>query len=172
MKVTSLSPDEYGSFYAGYISLVPLHLSAAEALQESGDQIIEYLEQTDASRIHEAYAPGKWTIGQSLQHIIDTDRIFTYRALCLGRGETAPLPGFDQNTYAERANVDTRTLRQLTDEFRLHRQSSIHLLDSIREADLANRGTVSNSPMSCRAMVFIMAGHSYHHNKIFRERYQ
>ena len=171
MTVTDLSGGEYGAFYQNYLSLVPDHLTLPKALQESADRLTNYLNTVTEPRTHYAYAPGKWTVAQSLQHVIDTDRIFTYRALCLARGEAAPLPGFDQDAYADRSVVADRNLKGMIEEFTLLRSSVILMFDALRPDDLVGAGTVYGNPMTCRAMGFIMAGHTYHHDKIFRERY-
>ena len=171
MTVTELSATEYGAFYAPYLKLVPDDLELPDALRQSAELLTGYLGTVDERRTHYAYAPGKWTVAQSLQHIIDTDRIFSYRALCLARGEATPLPGFDQDQYADRAVVADRDLEGLVEEFTLLRDSVVLLFDTLRADQLALGGTVSGNPMTCRAMGFIMAGHTYHHDKIFRERY-
>ena len=171
MTVASLAPSEFGNFYSRYLSLVPAELDLCTALQQSADLLTAYLKRVPQHRVHRAYAPGKWTLAQALQHIIDTDRIFTYRALCLARGETTPLPGFNQDDYAARAVVADRDLPGMIEEFSQLRSSVVMMYGAFEPAQLLGAGTVSGYPMSCRAMGFIIAGHTYHHDKIFRERY-
>ena len=171
MTAADLAPSEYGSFYTHYVSLVPAELDLGTALRKSAGRITDYLSQVPESQVHRAYAPGKWTLAQSLQHLIDTDRIFTYRALCLARGESTPLPGFDQDDYAALAIATDRHLPDMIQEFTFVRASVVHMFAAFGPEALVRSGTVSGNPMSCRAMGFIAAGHTYHHDKIFRERY-
>ncbi|MGB3802214.1 MAG: DinB family protein [Lewinella sp.] len=171
MTAPDLPETEYAPFYAGYVSLVPPHLAVAEALQDSTASLLTYLRGVDSGRQDFAYAPGKWTIKQSLQHVVDTDRIFAYRALRLARRDTTPLPGFEQDDYADRADVSTVEFSDLIAEFRDHRQSLHALFRGFSEEGLAFTGTVSGRPMSCRAMGFIAAGHAFHHRAVYTERY-
>jgi hypothetical protein len=118
-----------------------------------------------------AYAPGKWTICQLLQHAIDTERIFAYRALCIARGETQPLPGFDENEYARMAGTGKRTPAKLKEEFLTVRQSTLQLFGGFDDAALARCGTANGNPISVHALAYIIVGHWRHHAGILRERY-
>ncbi len=171
MRITDLSPTEYHEYYAGYINYVG-DLSLRSALDESEAQLLEYLTHVAEDRTDFAYAPGKWTIAQCLQHLIDTERIFAYRALRIGRGDITPLPGFEQNDYAAIASVSERRFRDMIDEFRQLRASTVALFKSFTEEDLVRTGTMSGGPASVRALGFIISGHAYHHAKLYQERYK
>ncbi|PPK84093.1 DinB family protein [Neolewinella xylanilytica] len=171
MVVTDIHAQEYGAFYAGYLSRVPSPLTLSEALTTSGDMLLEYLYALDPEHADYAYAPDKWTIAQALQHLIDTERIFAYRSLRLGRRDSTPLPGFDQDEYAARADLTHRRFPEMIGEFAGIRQSTVTLFASFTEADLSFIGTASGYPISCRAMGFIIAGHTFHHQRIYVERY-
>ena len=108
-----------------------------------------------------AYAPGKWTLGQSLQHVIDTERVFAARALRIARGDTAPLPGFDQDAFA--ATTSGRPLEALAGEFACVRASTVFLFRSFSADALGRVGTSSGGPLSARAAGWIIAGHERHH---------
>ncbi len=171
MRITDLQPAEYQEFYANYINNVGT-LSLWSALDESEAQLLEYLTHVTEDRTDYAYAEGKWTIAQCLQHIIDTERIFAYRALRIGRGDTTALPGFQQDDYAAIADVSDRRFLDMIEEFRLVRASTIALFRSFTEEDMLRVGTMSGGGASVRALGFIISGHVYHHAKLYRERYQ
>jgi len=171
MRTSDLGPNEYDAYYAGYVAEVS-DLGILTALEESAAQLTEYLTHVPEERVGYAYAPGKWTIAQSLQHVIDTERIFAYRALAIARGDQTSLPGFDQNDYAEVASLTNRRFRDMIEEFRAVRTSTIALFKSFTNEDLHRLGTMSGGPASVRALGFIISGHAYHHAKLYREVYQ
>lgn len=118
-----------------------------------------------------AYAPGKWTIKELLQHIIDCERIFTYRALSFARGERANLPGFEENDYAATSGANNRTWESLSAEFVAVRRSTLFLYDSFTPEMLDNAGTANNNTYSVALLGFILLGHFNHHKRIIEERY-
>ncbi|MBB4077429.1 hypothetical protein GGR28_000030 [Lewinella aquimaris] len=171
IKRNSLSPTEYGTFYSNYIELVPADITLRTALDDSAAVLTEYLTNLPEEKVNHAYASGKWTVKEALQHIIDTERIFAYRALCLGRHDETPLPSFEHKQYAVWADVTRREFERMIEEFRTVRKSTISLFNGFSESDLQFTGSVGGGPMSCRAMGFIISGHTYHHMEIFRDRY-
>ena len=108
---------------------------------------------------------------QLLQHIIDTERILSYRALCISRGEPMPLPGFDEDSYAIKAPASHRTLKDLQEEFVLVRQSTDALLHSFTEEQLERKGVASNYMITVNALCYVIFGHIVHHQKVLEERY-
>lgn len=118
-----------------------------------------------------AYAPGKWTIKEMIGHIIDTERILTYRLLCIARGEKALLPGFEEADYVANAHFKNRSLFSFSEEFALMRKSHLYLIKSLNDAELDRIGNANNREMSARALVFLLAGHIMHHVNIVKERY-
>lgn len=117
------------------------------------------------------YAPGKWTVKDILQHIIDTERIMSYRAMRLSRNDKTPLPGFDEEAFGESANAGRRTIPDLYDEYALVRRASIALFSSFEEDMLLRTGTCSGQEISVLALGFVLVGHATHHASIIRERY-
>ena len=117
------------------------------------------------------YAEGKWSIRELLGHLVDTERIFAYRALCLARGERQPLPGFDENAYVENAGFERRTLQSLLAEYLAVREATVLLFGSFDGAALVQTGVSNGNPVSVRALLHITAGHELHHAGILRERY-
>jgi uncharacterized damage-inducible protein DinB len=170
-RITDLRPDEFNAYYVRYIEQVG-DIGIPAALNESAAQLTDYLTHVTEERADYAYAPGKWTIAQSLQHIIDTERIFSYRALCIARGDKTPLPGFEQNDYADVANLSERQFRDMIDEFRVVRESTIALFKSFTKEDMVRTGTMSGGGVSVRALGFIISGHVYHHAKLYAEKYK
>lgn len=118
------------------------------------------------------YAPGKWTIKDILQHLIDVERVFAYRALRIARADKTPLPGYDDEMYATNALANNRTLDSILNEIKIVRESTIILFNSFNEKSLLNIGTASNKEMSVLALGFVIAGHQTHHLKVIKERYE
>ena len=169
---TSAPPgaDEYPAYFEGYVSLVP----EGDVLQTLGRQIddtLGILRAVSEERAARSYAPGKWTMKQLAGHLVDSERVFAYRALCIARGDTASLPGMDQNVYVEHANFDARTLASLADELARVRATTLDLLGHLDEPAWLRRGTANGNEMSVRALAHIIAGHEAHHVRVLRERY-
>lgn len=118
-----------------------------------------------------AYAPGKWTVKEVIGHLSDTERIFSYRALRIARGDATPLPGFEQNDYVPMGKSNGRALESLLDELFVIRQSTLALFKSFSEDAWTRRGTVSNFSLTTRGIAFTAAGHELHHYRILQERY-
>lgn len=170
MKVNEITPEEYAPYYGRYIQKVP-DISLRSALDESLADLDMYLTHVTEDRVDYAYAPGKWTIKQCLQHIIDTERIFAYRALAIARGDKTPLPGFDQDEYMKTVDLSGRSYLKMIEEFRTLRQSNLRMFKSLTTEDLNRVGTMSGTAASVRAIGFIMAGHVFHHAELYREKY-
>ena len=165
------SATAYPVYFKSYIDQVPeedLH----EAFKNQLPVIGSFLSSITEDRSGYAYAEGKWSIREVLQHMIDTERIFCYRALCFARNEKAPLPGFDENEYAAHSNAAVRTWASLAEEFLAVRQATSRLFESFTPEALLSSGISSNNQLGVSAIGFITAGHFYHHKKIVEERYQ
>ena len=163
-------PNDYSPYHGGYISLVQdkdLH----EFLPFQRERLFAMFDGISEERGDYAYAPGKWTIKEVLQHINDTERVFAFRLLALGRGETQAIPGFEQDDYANAVNVANRSLEGLVTEFGIIRQGSIALYENLSPEAFLHRGTVNNHPLLTAALPYILAGHVEHHMNILRERY-
>lgn len=170
MHTSSPSPSEYSPYFGRYISLVPeARLVAALVGQpEAYESLLGRLSPDQASY---RYAPGKWSIRQVVGHVVDAERVFAYRALCIARGEMASLPSFDENAYADAAQHDTLELRALLDELSMVRKANVLLFRHMDEAAWLRAGTVNQNAISVRGLAYIIAGHAQHHLGILKERY-
>jgi uncharacterized damage-inducible protein DinB len=118
-----------------------------------------------------AYAAGKWTLKEMLQHLIDTERVFAYRALAIARKDTTTLPSFDENLYADNSNANDRTWHSLTEEMYQVRACTRMLFNSFSEETLANTGKFSNNTAAVETLGLIIVGHFYHHANVVQEKY-
>lgn len=166
----AVSADEYAPFYAGYIGQVP-NTYLPYFLAEEAQALRRCFTAVPEDRQEHAYEPGKWTPKEVLGHITDTERIMSYRALRIARGDKTHLPGFDQDSYMIQARFNNRSMQDLLTEFDTVRQATISLLTSLSDSDLLAMGTASDAPVSVRALFAIIAGHSRHHLKILNEKY-
>jgi len=168
--MTKKLTTNYPGFFQNYIQQVP-----EENLQEGFNKqtpfISSFLSSVPKDKYTFAYAEGKWTIKEVLQHMIDTERIMAYRALAFARGEKAMLPGFEEKEYAANSNANNRTWQSLGNEFLIVRQSTQLLFNSLTEEMLNAEGTANNNLLSVRAIGFIILGHFYHHKKIIEQLY-
>ena len=167
-----MHPDlsRVGNFYHNYINLVKED-GLAEAFDTQSASFIRFLETIPPDKYDYRYAEGKWTIKEVLQHIIDAERIFSYRALRFARKDSTPLPGFDENLFAANSKSATRSWDKLIEEFKVVRRSSQLLFNSFDEEQLQSDGISSGSPSYVLAIGFIIIGHAMHHKKIIKERY-
>ncbi|MFT3746703.1 MAG: DinB family protein [Agriterribacter sp.] len=164
------SPSDYSPFSETYVSLVETG-DVRVMLKDSLKPMGYFLHAIPLEKADYAYAEGKWTVKQILQHCIDTEKVFAYRAMCIARGEQQPLPGFDQDQYADNVDVSKRPLEGLKEELLLTRTASVLLFENLRDEDLNKRGTASNHPVTVLSYGYIVIGHWRHHEKIFREKY-
>ena len=142
-----------------------------EVLNRQTLSFAEFLEEIPKKKRNYRYAEAKWTIKEMLQHIIDAERIFCYRALCFARKDTTPLPGFDENSYAANSKSENRKWKSLVNEFMVVRWSTENLFSSFDAEQLESGGTSGGKSNYVMAIGFIIAGHANHHMKVIEERY-
>jgi hypothetical protein len=162
--------SEYAPFFHGYISGVP-EGDVMDVLRNSGRELHDVAMGIPEQRGGFRYAEGKWTIREVLGHMIDAERIFTYRALRIARGDATPLPGFEENDYVRMSGSDERTISSLGHELGIVRESTVQLFQSLPSDAWVRRGVASGKEISVRAIAYIVAGHPLHHLRILRERY-
>jgi DinB superfamily len=163
-------PNTNTSYFEKYTSLVKQE-NLTEAFQHQEATLLEFYNKVSEEKSIYAYAEGKWTLKEMLQHMIDTERIFTYRALAIARKETATLPGFDENNYADNSNANARTWTSLVEEMNALRKATQLMFGSFTDTMLNNIGKFSSAEGSPNTLGFICVGHVYHHIKIAEERY-
>lgn len=171
MKVTDLKPGEYNEFYQGYINKLPGDKALGSLLRENNKEIRDMLSILTPEKLSHRYAEGKWTLAELVQHMIDVERIFQYRALCIARGDQTSFPGFDHDAYVPQSEAHRRKLDHFKEEFKNVRNSAINLYDSFSEEMLQRIGLVNSSPTSVRAIGFITVGHAKHHLEIVKKNY-
>jgi hypothetical protein len=161
---------EYDEFYAGYVSLVP-ETDILTALQNQISDVQNLFAQITEEKGDFRYAENKWTIKELLGHIIDAERVFSYRALRISRNDKTPLSGFEENSYVANSNFSQRSLADLLEEFSLLRRANAILFQNLPDEAWSQTGTASDAEVSVRALAYIMVGHVRHHLNILKERY-
>jgi uncharacterized damage-inducible protein DinB len=170
MKLGRPEPNEYAPYYAGYIALVPGD-DAVAALEAQRLHMMQMLSARSEREGNFRYGADKWSVKEVLGHMADAERVFTYRAMRIGRGDETPLPGFEQDDYVKNGGFSDRKLADLAEEFAAIRGASIALFRSLNDAAWMRRGTASGKEVSVRALAFMTAGHELHHQRILEERY-
>ena len=163
-------PGEYAPFYETYVSKV----QGGDVMSQLESQRLQTAQLFAASSERDGnfrYAPGKWTIKEVVGHLSDSERIFSYRALRIARGDQTPLPGFEQDDYVKNGNFAEQSVADLVAEFGSVRAATLALFRSLNAEAWSRRGTASEKPVTVRALAFIIAGHELHHREILKERY-
>lgn len=171
MKKIELTPKEYDAYYETYLKNVANNQGLIEGFKLSLQTTPSFFENLPEDKLLYQYAEGKWTPKEILQHIIDTERIFTYRALRISRNDKTELPGFDENAYVPPSLANQKSILQLVEEFTSLRKANIALYKGFNAEMLQRLGKASGGPISVRAIPFILLGHELHHIHIIKERY-
>lgn len=158
------------AYYHKYVELVT-EVGLQKAFQKHTSDLVSLLETIEEEKWNYRYAPEKWSIKEVVQHLIDAERIFAYRALRFARKDETPLPSFDENSYVTNARADKRTKDDLLDELKVVQASSALLFQSFDDEALQNMGIASNFPVYVKGIGYIIIGHTLHHKKILIERY-
>lgn len=162
--------SEYNFYYATYINLVSdgniIHI-LEQQIEETNFLLKEISDSEGLFR----YAPTKWSIKEVIGHIADTERIMAYRLLSIARGETAELPGYNDDMYVLKAAFDKQSMKDLLENLIVVRQSTVHLLKSLDKDTWLQKGNANKSEVTVRALAYIIAGHELHHLQIIKERY-
>lgn len=170
MNSNQLPVNEYSNFNATYIKAAA-NVELIEELEICLHEFIRFVQNIPMGKFDYRYAEGKWTIKDIIQHVIDTERIFAYRALRISRNDATPLPGFEENDYVENTKANERGIQDLLAEFSAVRYATLFLFKSFSEEQLKRMGTASGTVISVRAIGFIIIGHQKHHQNVFQERY-
>ena len=163
-------PGDYSTYYETYIKLIEGE-DILKILNDQSKRTQDILNSFSEHRGNYRYAEGKWTVKEIVGHLLDTERVFAYRALCIARGEKKSLPGFDQDDYVKEGNFNRRELFDLNYEFRLLRESNLLLFRTFTPDMLKLKGFANESSVTVLAILFMIAGHEKHHMNVLREKY-
>lgn len=170
MGINRPKKGEFAPFHETYLSVVPKGNPVGllrKTLKETTAAFAKFPTETH----DRAYAEGKWTLKQKLAHMIDTERVFMFRALWFSKKEKQPQPGFNQDDWAEQTDVSNRTLADLLKEFKAVRENTIYIVKNMGDEQSKFIGTASGWPVSARTMIFCTIGHNIHHLNLLRDRY-
>ena len=163
---------EYAPYFERYMQLTVLKdKTIIQNLESAQDEFECVLRNLPDNKHSYSYAAGKWTLKELIQHVIDTERVFCYRALSFARNDQTALPGFDQDVFVDNDTANERDYYDLLDEMKVLRKSSTQLFKSFSKEALLRIGVASNNKMSVRALGYLFSGHQIHHINIVKERY-
>jgi hypothetical protein len=168
--VSRPAPSEYAAYFGRYIDLVA-EPDVIAVLEGQARSMRELLGDISEEKANHRYAPGKWSIKEVVGHIIDTERVFAYRALRFARNDQTELAGFDQDVFAANANFANVTMKNILQEYEAVRSSTLWFLKHLPQDAWSRRGVASGNAMSVRAFAFAIAGHQVHHGRVLKERY-
>jgi Uncharacterized protein conserved in bacteria len=169
-RATRPAAGEFLPYYGTYIDRVP-DGDIVETLSRQIGDTLALIRSIPEATGDKRYAPGKWSVREVIGHLIDAERIFTYRALRFARADTTPVPGFDENAYVANAPFAKVSLADLADELDHVRRGSVHFLANLDEDAFSRRGAANGAEITVRALAYIMAGHESHHMNVLRTRY-
>lgn len=170
MKPKDLDSVEYPQYYQFYIDQLPQE-DLIDLLRNQKLEMLSFLANLKEEKLSFSYAEGKWTVAEVIQHTIDTERIFQYRALCIARGDKTALPGYDQDAYVPFSDANNRSAESFIVEYQTLRDSGLALFQTFTPSMLKERGNSNGKPLSTAAAGFIIAGHEKHHLNYFKTRY-
>lgn len=170
LRIMKPQPNNYPAYYQRYIDKVK-NDDLLSAFREQESALKDFLDTIPESKADHAYAEGKWTVKQLLQHCIDTERVFAYRSMSFARKDPNALPGFEEDDWAKTADTSHRHLKDMINEFLAVRKASYHLFSSFTTDMLEQKGKANNNPIQVLAMGFIILGHWEHHAGVLKERY-
>lgn len=168
--ITRPSESEYAPYFRRYTSKIG-ESDAFPVLEGAFKENMAFFESIPDDHWEHRYAPGKWSLKESIIHMIDTERIFAYRALRIARNDQTPLPGFEQDDYVPHYNAEQRSPASIISEYKAVRTATLELFRYLREEDLSRTGTASSMPISVRALAYLIAGHERHHIMLAKEKY-
>ncbi|MGJ8666123.1 MAG: DinB family protein [Patiriisocius sp.] len=170
MKPSQLQTTDYISYYKNYISL-NREATLAELLADGMLATVTFFENIPAEKHEYRYREGKWTPKEILLHLIDTERVFAYRALAFARNQGETLPGFDQDMYVANSFANKSSMDYLIKEYVANRAATILLFKGMSETVLRQKGIANGGDLSVAAAGFIISGHEIHHCNVMKERY-
>jgi uncharacterized damage-inducible protein DinB len=170
-KISKPHTDEFPVYYNTYIGKVSIADDLIAALEDSRDKFLSFIKTIPADKLEYRYQEGKWTIKEIIIHLMDAERIFSYRALRFSRGDSTNLSGFDENEYVPNSDAASRSLQSLIDEYAALRQSTIAFFKNISGEMSLRTGMANGREISVRSLGYIIPGHEIHHLAVIKERY-
>lgn len=164
------SSSEFAHYYANYVSNVPKG-NIIDTLNAQMHEFYTFINSIPGDKAFHSYAEGKWTVKQIIGHMIETERVFSYRALAFSRRDNNALPSMEQDDYVKYSNYNSRTISNLANEYLAVRISSIHLFQNMTKEMISLKGTASGVEFTVRSIPFIIAGHELHHIKVIKDKY-
>lgn len=170
MNANELNETEYLPYFKTYIDQAA-NLNLIEGLESGLNEMTAFYNSIPEARLEYRYNKGKWTVKEIIGHLLDSERIFCYRALRFARADRTPVLGFNENEYVPKSDSNTREINDLVNDFNILRTSTIKLFDSFNETMLLRKGIAGDGEVSVRALAFLIIGHEKHHQNIIKERY-
>ena len=164
-------PGEYAPYAIMYIDLVDERKSILDQLEENLESTVELIQSFSEEQLSTPCAEGEWTIKEILTHIMDNERVFSYRALRFARNDFTELPGYEQDDYIAGVNVNNRKIDSFIKEYTAIRQATITLFENLANDVYTRQGVTGGNPLSVRAAAWITVGHEIHHIDSIRENY-
>lgn len=164
------SKSEYAHYYADYVANVPKG-NIVDILNAQMHESYTFFNSIPGDKAFSSYKEGKWTVKQVIGHLIETERVFAYRALAFSRRDPNPLPSMDQDSYVKYSNYNSRTISNLANEYLAVRIATTHLFQNMTKEMISLKGTASGFEFTVRSLPFIIAGHELHHLHVIREKY-
>lgn len=163
--------DEYDAFYQDYLALLDTD-NIIQTLTTQGQETFAIIQRLSPEKANFRYADGKWSVKEVIGHMIDTERVMAYRAMCISRNDQTSLPGFDQDHYVDHAHFSVRSLQNLSAEYDAQRNANISMFNGLTEKQILAKGTANGVEVTVRALAHIIAGHERHHLNILRDKYE
>ncbi|MCG8329603.1 MAG: DinB family protein [Chitinophagales bacterium] len=170
MEIKRPKIGDYAPYYETYISKVE-DGGIVSILEQSHSDTIHFLKGLSTETWQKRYAEGKWTVAELMMHVVDSERVFAYRALRIARGDSTPLPGFDQEVFVPNSNANNRSPESIIEEYDIVRTANLKLFQHFTDEMWQGRGIASDNEVTTLAVAFIIAGHETHHINIIKERY-
>jgi len=167
---TKPAPTEHAPEFSQYVTLVG-EGDIIQTLEQQLENSLSLLRTISPEKANFRYAPDKWSVKELLGHLIDSERIFSYRALSFARNDQTSLPGYDQDDYVREGHFDTRNLADMVEEFATVRRTTIQLFRSLDDTEWMRHGKANENDVTVRALAYIIAGHELHHIGVLRSRY-
>lgn len=168
--ITPPRDGDYPEYFKRYIALVSGE-DVFEYFKNQTDSLANLLGSIPSGKLHFRYAPGKWTVADVAQHLMDTERVFCYRMLTFARGDKAEIAGFEEDEYAGNVDTSTRTADSIINEYRSVRAATLTLLENLDKYAIERSGIANGRRVSVRALAYMIAGHELHHVGVIKERY-